>query len=130
MSKVVPELGSGEWIRDPETKLTMLFGHALVSDYSQSNIYHGQVTSIPFIIAENQDNISAMTSEMEAALNVYYRRYFSEVNVVVTANESDTGQYGLVISVSVVDNNKTYNLSVAGALQGNRLVDIVKEVNR
>lgn len=136
MKRLLPELGSGGWLSDPQQKLTLLFGHALASDASQSNIYDGAVTSIPDIIARYQNDVNDMVLQMDQALTTYYSRYFDSVIVISSVDAdsnttgSDDGVYTLSISIEVVDSGKTYSLAVSGQLEDSKMINIIKEVNR
>lgn len=80
----VPTLSTDGWVSSPSLMGDYLLSHFFVSDYSQTELYNGQVASLPYLIALYQNNISGLLIGVQDTLSVYLSRYFN--NVVVEAN--------------------------------------------
>lgn len=127
----VPELGSGGWVTDPLKALDLIFAHALESDFSQSNVFHGRVTSIPFIIALHQTRPDNLSQELETALRNLFGRFFDSTNISVRYAEPDAyGKYVLTVGVSVTKNGIDYSLSTVISIKDGKVVEVLKELNK
>ncbi len=100
-----PALDEGGWVTSDSKVGDYIFSHFFVSDYSQSQIYHGQISSLPWILQTYQNDIRQAIATVESTLRVYFERYFS--NVVVEASQIDStenpGQVIMSIYVSYTD---------------------------
>lgn len=130
MSTVMPELGSGGWVTDPKAMLTLGFSHVIESDYSQSTIYQGKISSIAYIVAAHQNDPYQLKSEMEQLFDTYYGRYFNTVstNVQVINGDHPEGVYDLAIDIEVTQGTQTHKLSVAARLENSKLKNVIKEL--
>ena len=81
--KILPILGPEGWVTDPSQALDKLYKHAFVTDFSQSTIFHGKVTSIQHVIARNPNNIDKITRDLSETLRTYIGRYFPDLDVTV-----------------------------------------------
>ena len=126
---VIPSLGDG-WVEDPVRKINLMFANALVSDYSQTTIYAGKVTSIPYIVATYQTNQATMASELEAALQLYFKNVFSIVDVQVTYDAPIGNKYNLYISINITENQKLFSLAASTAVDKGVLSLVTLELNK
>ena len=124
---VVPSLT--DWITDPQRQLNTMFANALLSDYSQSDIYLGNVTSLPYLVAQHQHNPTTMANVMEDALHAYYIRVFPIVSVSVTFSDSVDNKYQLFISITITVGSANYSLATSALIENGKLVTLVKELN-
>jgi len=127
---ILPILGGSGWSDDPDTQIAELFAHALVADYSQSTEFTGQVTSIPYIIAKNQKTPNRMSGELEAALNIYYSRYFTTTDITVGYIDTKDGNYNLRIYIKVTLNGVSYSTKRAGVVGDGILSRVVEVANQ
>ena len=132
MATVLPALNADGWITDPLKQLDLLFAHALETDFSQSNTFHGRVTSIPFIIAIHQANPDNLVRELKQSLTVYFSRYFDSVTVnsSVGPDIEGTNQYPLFIEATVSKNGSLYNLSNIVTVENGKIANVLREVNK
>lgn len=132
MATVLPALNGDGWISDPLKQLDLLFAHALESDFSQSNIFHGKVTSIPFIVAIHQANTENMAREMQDALKLYFGRYFDSVNVTASIGDDieGTNKYPLFIEATITKDGSLYSLSNILNVENGKITDVLREVNK
>lgn len=129
--KAVPQLGGIGWITETKEKMKILFAHALVTDKSQSNLYEGTITSIPYFIAKFQKDPQLMATELEIALVTYYQRYFDSVEIIVEAiNLTEDVNYSLSISIKVTEEGEAFNLSFLADIDDGSLTNVIQEINK
>lgn len=107
----IPTLSAAGWVDDIAEKMALLFAHALVADYSQSNLYSGSVTSLQHIAANHPDSPEEHATALQGKLRDYYRRYFDTVEVDVTITDDDTTRYTMELVINVTDNGTVYSLA-------------------
>lgn len=109
-----PSLTETGWITSSEITGDFLFAHFFASDYSQTHLYSGHVSSFAKIMQKNMDNVDNLVSELRSTLLLYYTRYFE--NVVVDVNVKDDltndSKLSLLIYIAYSDTaGKQYNLA-------------------
>lgn len=127
---VLPVLGGEGWVTDTANQISILMAQALVADYSQTTIYADSVTSIPYIVAQYQTDPLNMAIKLEDALMTYYKRYFTQVTVTVTYDDTPGITYPLYISIIVVDNGTSYSLANVASIDKGILTAVLREVNK
>jgi len=102
---VVPSLSLDGWVSNPPEMADYLLSHFFLSEYSQSQLWYKKVSSLPWIIQNNQGNMRGTVREMQDTLEKYFGAYFPQVTVEVTHDDGgDTrSKVDLHIFISVVD---------------------------
>ena len=81
------------------------------AEYSQSRLFHGSISSFPYIIQKWQDDPITVASKTRDVLNVYLGKYFDNCEVQMTSDElPNSVSYNLRSFVSVTQDGKTVNL--------------------
>lgn len=111
MSKTLPVLGSEGWLKDPEQTMVRLFTDMFLTDYSQSNIYHGQVASLQYYLTTLNGDPIAITEAVERMLNRYYGRYFDSVTALFKHDDSIETELAFDLSVEAYRDGVRYDLS-------------------
>lgn len=109
-----PSLTETGWITSSEITGDFLFAHFFASDYSQTHLYAGNVSSFAKIMQANMENVDNLIGELRSTLLRYYARYFE--NVVVDVNIKDDltndSKLSLLIYIAYSDSaGKKYNLA-------------------
>ncbi len=131
MAPILPTLTSVGWLKNPKDIMGTLFANALVSDYSQSNIYQGTITSISYIVFTHQNNIDALTTALRDQLEKYYSRYFDNTLTVETASSiNSNGKYTISCNISAIANGELLALATIGTLDDGVLKDVIYEINK
>lgn len=122
----LPTLTTAGWMNDIINKSTKLMDYFLASEHSQSNAYHGRITSFPKLVQQYGHNPERMSEQTRDALQAYYARYFENVIVSVDADrlDDDSGQYNLSIDVALSQDDKSYSLGKLIALGNSKILDI------
>lgn len=124
---VLPSLSEDGWVSTDGRQGAILFSHIFLSDYSQTYVYDGEVTSLAWMVATCQGDTSKLNSLAKSTLERYFGRYFAEV-VVETKTDPDPNnpsKYGLTIYLSYTGKDGVrYNLGKMAQVDN----DIIKKV--
>lgn len=105
-SKVLfPSLSEDSWVSNTAKVADYLMSHFLLSDYSQTYLYVGQVASLPWIIQDTQRDMSRTVQVVQSTLIEYFTRYFNNVVAEVTEvpNETDPSKAQISIYLKFTD---------------------------
>lgn len=83
--KFYPSLSEDGWVNNSVKIADKLLSDFFISDFSQTYLYSGAVSSFPWIIQNKQGNITETAALVQSTLNVYFSRYFN--NVVVESQD-------------------------------------------
>lgn len=126
---VVPTLTPAGWVTNVVDKLDFLITYAFLSNYSQTNIYAGKVTSIPWLIQKHGADVDGLMSQMTVSLEQYFRRYFDEVAVVVERSKLDnpaSNKVTMSLIVNVTDDGIKYSLAHAISMKDSNFLSYAK----
>lgn len=117
---VIPSLSADGWIdkNNPKKMLDTMFAYTLSSNYSQSTVFKGSITSLNYLFASFQNNPPQLVIELEDAYTTYFKRVFDTADVqcayIMSPNNSST--YTVTISVTVTLNNETFDLATTASV--------------
>jgi len=126
----IPALSVEGFITNKPLMVVKLYEHFLASDFSQSNIFYGEIASMKYIISEatTADDLKTMATE---ALEKMYLRYFPSVVVGTIIDETDSN-ISLTINIVVTDTDgKIYKLNRIMSSTDNHIsnFDLKQELN-
>jgi hypothetical protein len=81
----VPSLSTLGWVTDPVNKMDLLLSHFYLSDYNQTYLYKGNVSSLPRIIEEFGTEINEVIRALQQTTQSYLSSYYDSVNVEVSS---------------------------------------------
>lgn len=119
MSQIMfPSLSEDGWVTSSQRIADKMLAHFFVSDYSQTIMFPGLITSFPYILAINHGNIPAICSETRGALENYFSNYFQKVAVSVedVTDQNNPSRAALSIAIDFVDDTGQ-QYSVGQAIQ-------------
>lgn len=122
MNSVLPSLSDEGFITNKEVIIAKLFKYFLASNYSQSNTFYGDISSLNYIIATNTPN-DKMRTDLETTLIKLYGRYFDSVDFNVNIETDNTDVAKIYIDGTLQDGTNTYNLSKTVAIQGSTITN-------
>lgn len=93
-------LSTDNVITEAVLKLDILFVYFLASEYSQSNIYRDNITSLKHIMKNNTGDNDGLISDVNRQLPEYLLRYFDTADVFVEIVDKV-----LNISIRVIDSD-------------------------
>lgn len=130
----MPALSEDGWVSDPLIKADYVFSHFFASNYSQSQIYSGGVSSIAWVIQQTQGDVRKTITLLTETLIRYFGRYFK--NPIVDIREIapfgvsiDNIRASLSIYVGITVNGKEVSLSKVMELTNSNTFKIVKTNN-
>lgn len=102
-----PSLSEDGWVDDPVLLGDYLISQFFVSDYSQTQLYLGEVRSLPQIVQSTQGDSNKLISMVQTELMTYFSRYFNNVYVesALVNNPTDSSEIGFTIFISYIDTN-------------------------
>ena len=107
---LLPSLSEDGWVSSSIKKADYLLSHFFLSDYSQSYVYHKQVSSLPWILLETQGDITNTVSLTQQILSNYFSRYFNNVVVEVmevpNTESPSKGQISIYIKFTDFENKE------------------------
>jgi len=109
MAGSIPHLSVEGWIKNSEQKLLKLFEYFLTSEYSQTNIYFGNIASLKYIL-QNATEVQEIKEDISKSLYNMYERYFTNVDITVDINENGNSVEYYVNIVVIDENDNTYRL--------------------
>jgi len=95
MGTMVPTLSSIGWIDTIEEKGDHVLSYFITSEYSQSVLYHGKISSLQWLVQRHGKNEVDLEREVNETLEGLMTRYFGDdTEVSVTVSERDPEQPG------------------------------------
>jgi hypothetical protein len=126
----VPTLSTQGFVRDSSGKFDFLLSHYFLSDYNQTYLYAGQVSSLPQIIERSGSHIPELLADLKRSLFEYLANYYDSVSVEVDTTSNLTTDprtdLELRVVISLAENGKQ---AVFGRLlksENSKLASIVK----
>jgi len=123
ISTTYGSLDEGGWVTDSNTLLDKLFSDFLLSNYTQTYLYIGNVKSFSWLLETYLKKPVELQENIKTVLTSYLRRYFEKV-VVETGyrNEKDSSFVELSIYVNCIDNyGRSINLGKILTTEGSVL---------
>lgn len=100
-----PALDIEGWVTSGTQIADYLFSHFFLSDYSQTQLYLGEVASLAWILQTHQNSIQDIVSTTEQTLKSYFERYFNNVVAEVShsVDQNNPSKLQLTVYVSFED---------------------------
>lgn len=120
-SNPVPTLGTQDFIFDSANKFAQLFADFMLSDYNQTYLYPGTVTSVSRIMQLSGQDEGAQVRLFQDGLSTYLRKYYDEVSVSASVSDSeDSRQVGgtkitVIIQITETGVQATYGRLLTAA---------------
>lgn len=130
MQPTVPSLSSEGFITDIRKLADTIIAHYFASDYSQSNVFYGEITSLAYQVQLYGNDPDRLKEEIQSRCTRYLERYFDAAIVNVSINENPGGTkfgYEIVFDATVVKDNVKYNLGRLIEVQNGKMVNIIKK---
>jgi hypothetical protein len=129
----VPVLGTQSFVYDSANKFNQLLSDFYLSDYNQTQLYPGQVTSLPRILQQAGSDYATAVSKIQSLFSNYLSRYYDGNNSVQVSVVDDTAvgrkdQLILKLVVSLTEDSQqvTYGYLLKTA---NAMIEEVVRIN-
>lgn len=110
-TNAVVTLSSDGWVTAIDKKCDRILMNAFASDFSQSNAFAGQITSIQHMIYAAGQDVNSAGTTIANALERLYNRFFDSAifKCTVTAWGDNSGRYDLAIQGTVAQAGRKYD---------------------
>lgn len=127
-TSIVPTMSTSGYVSDTNTKFDFLISDFFTSDYNQTAVYPGYVSSVQRILQDSGNNVASVISSLNNKLTTYLNRYFTYVNVSVIDNtpKSDSASVSLTITVKLDDDGSSYVFERLFEYSGTKIENIAK----
>lgn len=130
MGTSVPTLSSLGWIDTIEEKGDYALSYFITSEYSQSVFYHGEISSLQYLVKRYGDDELTLEDEVGTILEGMMRRYFGDdIDVTVRVLEADPeipGKLTIQFSCIVREQGRSYSLGRRVEFLNGKLTKIAK----
>jgi hypothetical protein len=137
MSAPLPSLSATGWVDEPFKKADMILGHFFVAQASQSNLYKGEVSSLPALVQEHGKDPDLLATAVESNVSRLFNRYFGgttpdtqvsvKVSVVDSSDDKNT-RYEIRLDASVTIDGTFYSLGRIVDVENSSITKII-EIN-
>lgn len=130
--KLLPTLSDDGWVSDSRKKADYLLAHFFESDYSQTALYLGNVSSLSWVMQEGNNDMPKTVRLLRDTINDYLSRYFESVETEVSVNEANqpSSYVYLNIYIGFTDSEgKEYTLSRLLETIDGKLNKVIKNNN-
>ncbi|MGE3592509.1 MAG: hypothetical protein AB7G52_08465 [Arcobacter sp.] len=111
MIGTIPTLTLDGFVNNKNAQMGKLFEYFLASDYSQSNVFYRDISSLKYLITEYKDS-QELKRVIENTLSKLYKRHFDNVSVLVEVKESElSSTTELLINITADNDGKQYYLA-------------------
>ena len=103
---VVPALSADGWVQSSKERADYLLSHFYLSDYSQTHLYTGNVSSLSYLMTTYGHDKYLLQTNLQRTLQDYFVRYnFKNVIVDITIEEEspDSNKQMLKIYMGFTD---------------------------
>lgn len=106
-----PSLTTLGWVTSLEHKADQVFAYFIASQYSQSVLYHGMISSLPHLLELYGNKPDELRRQVTDALNSFLGKHFQQVDTgVEVLAGNDAARYKLRIHCTIDENGKSYSL--------------------
>jgi hypothetical protein len=109
----VPTVTSKGWVTDAAGKADLLLSYAFTSQYSQTSLYPGQVTSLQFMVQQWGNSPMQIQNLMSQAFEIYFTRYYDRALVAITVIDPTSlvdGRLTVQLNAEVTQDGVTYSV--------------------
>lgn len=99
---VNPTLDGKGWVTAPNDLLDVAFSDFMMSDYSQSSLFYGQIASLPYLIARCGQDLFRLKQEVRSTLESHLGPYFDVVQVTADTITDPLGGPAVELRVGMV----------------------------
>ena len=125
-------LSEDGWCIDSLKVADMLLSYFFVSEHSQSYLYYGLISSLPYIIQNNNGNMDSTIMDTQNTLYNLFNRFFTSVTVVVNSvpnvAEPSMGQIAIFMEFTDTD-GVVFNLNKLLQMQNLKITKIISVNN-
>lgn len=119
-------------ITEPYKAVDYLLGCFFKSEESQSTQSLGAISSLPYLVKQYGNKPNDLSNHLKDTLRLLLLKFFDIVTVdssFTIPDDSNDNRFIINTSISIVDNNKSYNVARLIDVKNSIIVNIINEVN-
>lgn len=122
--KRIPTLTTAGWISDVLTKAIQIMKHFRAAEYSQTQLFKGQVQSLPYLVRTYGNDQRSFVTELRNSLYIIFNRHFSSVSVNVDPIDltDEPGLFGVKIDVVISEDGQNFSLGTLLKANDNKII--------
>lgn len=97
MATVHASLNGQGYTKDPTIIADELFGEAIYSRYSQSEMFFGKIISLDYLIEQFADDAGALCTNLESSYDELFGRHFDNVTTQAVSTDIENSNYYSVV---------------------------------
>lgn len=115
------------FIYDPGKKLDRLMSDFYEAEYSQSYLFYGSITSLPWILQTYQDEPTVAANKIRSSLMSYFEQYYDFVEVETAVMDTTSAvSYDMRLYVHVTQGTESVKLSTQLKVTGTKFEVSIK----
>lgn len=131
MAEQVPSLSAKGWLADPKAKADRLMAYYMTSNYSQTNLFRGEIVSLPKQIQQYGKSATDLRDYIQSDVERLFGAYFDSVSCEVTTDRpdpEDEGRLNITVSAFLTQDGQTYSLGRLIEVNNN-IVNRIMDIN-
>ncbi len=128
MQIAIPSLSAEGLVTDIRKKADLAMAHFFASDYSQTNVFYSDVTSLSYIVQRYGSDSLELKQQMTLQLEEYLGRNFTTVQVEVDVDEilpQNATKFNIKLDVVVTEGGFSYSLGKLVEIQNGKTIQII-----
>lgn len=129
MVKKVPSLTAAGWLSEIAERADALLAYYITSEHSQSYLYKGQITSLPYHIRRYGNEPVKLEQRVSSDLHKYLSRYFDKVEVEARTDipdVDDPNRINLQLDCVIYSGEYRYSLGREIKVANNKVINVFK----
>ena len=129
---VIPSLSASGWLTEIAERADALMAYYVTSEYSQSYIYEGRITSLTYHIQQHGNDPLRLESRVTGDLQAYFGRYFDRVELEVRTDlpdPEDPNRINLRIDCIVYQGEYRYSIGREIRAANNKVIAVFNSSN-
>ena len=134
MSSLVyyPSLSEDGWVNSSVKVADYLLSDFFLSDFSQSYLYSGEISSLPYVVQSTQGDVLSCLNKLKDTLLKYFGRFFTNVLVEVkdVTKQETPSKVEISLFLSYTDTEgKSYNIGKLLELNNLTINKVISIIN-
>jgi len=103
MTKVIGSISEQGWLTEPVKILNSVISYYILSDVGQSIVFQDNIINLPETYYKYINDPDGMSAGVRSDLDKLVSRYFEVIDIRVEVRQITEAEYGLLLSVAVLD---------------------------
>lgn len=130
MEIAVPSLSTEGFVTDIRKMCDLLLAHYFASDFSQSNCFMGEISSLAYQVQQLGSEPERLKTDIETKLTQYLEAHFDAaiVNVKITPGTSGTpNRYNIDCDATVIKGDQRYSVGHLLETLNGKMISVIQK---